>query len=322
MKVLILGAAGMLGRKLALHLQRVGRIQGHDISELVLADVIEPSQDGVRCVEVNITDAAQVSALINERPDVIFHLAAIVSGEAEANFDKGYAINLGGTQNILEAIRGQQAYCPRVVFASSLAIYGAPLPDVILDDTATLPLSSYGAQKSLGEMLVNDYTRKGFIDGVSLRLPTICIRPGLPNKAASGFYSSILREPLAGQEAILPVAESLRHWFASPRAAVGFLAHGAEIDGAALGPRRALCLPGVSASVGEMLDALERVAGPKARELVRFEADAAVDAIVSTWPKAFDPQRALAHGFVAEANFDQIIKTHIEDELGGVLPSL
>ncbi|WP_391481141.1 D-erythronate dehydrogenase [Nereida sp. NH-UV-3] len=322
MKVLILGAAGMLGRKLALHLQRVGRIQGHDISELVLADVIAPSQDGARCVEVNITDAVQVGALINERPDVIFHLAAIVSGEAEANFDKGYAINLGGTQNVLEAIRGQQAYCPRVVFASSLAIYGAPLPDVILDDTATLPLSSYGAQKSLGEMLVNDYTRKGFIDGVSLRLPTICIRPGAPNKAASGFYSSILREPLAGQEAILPVAESLRHWFASPRAAVGFLAHGAEIDTAALGPRRALCLPGVSASVGEMLDALERVAGPKARALVRFEADAAVDAIVSTWPKAFDPQRALAHGFVAEASFDQIIQTHIEDELGGVLPSL
>jgi nucleoside-diphosphate-sugar epimerase len=244
MKVLILGAAGMLGRKLALHLQRVGRIQGHYISELVLADVIAPSQDGARCGKVNITDAGQVSALINERPDVIFHLAAIVSGEAEANFDKGYAINLGGTQNVLEAIRGQQAYCPRVVFASSLAIYGAPLPDVILDDTATLPLSSYGAQKSLGEMLVNDYTRKGFIDGVSLRLPTICIRPGAPNKAASGFYSSILREPLAGQEAILPVAESLRHWFASPRAAVGFLAHGAEIDAAALGPRRALCLPG------------------------------------------------------------------------------
>mgnify|MGYP001025514803 FL=1 len=322
MKVLILGAAGMLGRKLALHLQRVGRIQGHDISELVLADVIAPSQDGARCGKVNITDAGQVSALINERPDVIFHLAAIVSGEAEANFDKGYAINLGGTQNVLEAIRGQQAYCPRVVFASSLAIYGAPLPDVILDDTATLPLSSYGAQKSLGEMLVNDYTRKGFIDGVSLRLPTICIRPGAPNKAASGFYSSILREPLAGQEAVLPVAESLRHWFASPRAAVGFLAHGAEIDTAALGPRRALCLPGVSASVGEMLDALERVAGPKARALVRFEADAAVDAIVSTWPKAFDPQRALAHGFVAEASFDQIIQTHIEDELGGVLPSL
>ena len=322
MKVLILGAAGMLGRKLALHLQRVGRIQGHYISELVLADVIAPSQDGARCGKVNITDAGQVSALINERPDVIFHLAAIVSGEAEANFDKGYAINLGGTQNVLGAIRGQQAYCPRVVFASSLAIYGAPLPDVILDDTATLPLSSYGAQKSLGEMLVNDYTRKGFIDGVSLRLPTICIRPGAPNKAASGFYSSILREPLAGQEAVLPVAESLRHWFASPRAAVGFLAHGAEFDTAALGPRRALCLPGVSASVGEMLDALERVAGPKARALVRFEADAAVDAIVSTWPKAFDPQRALAHGFVAEASFDQIIQTHIEDELGGVLPSL
>jgi nucleoside-diphosphate-sugar epimerase len=254
---------------------------------------------------------------------VIFHLAAIVSGEAEANFDKGYAINLDGTRYLLDAIRaeGQRApYVPRVVNTSSIAVFGAPFPEVIHDEFFTTPLTSYGTQKAIGELLLTDYSRKGFMDGISIRLPTICIRPGKPNAAASGFFSNILREPLAGQEAVLPVEDDVLHWHASPRSAVGFLIHAATMDLAPMGWRRALTMPGLPATVGQQIEALRRVAGEKAVKLIRRVPDETIRRIVAGWPRQFDASRALSLGFVAEKTFDEIIRVHVEDELGGRIP--
>jgi nucleoside-diphosphate-sugar epimerase len=257
--------------------------------------------------------------LIAGRPDVVFHLAAIVSGEAELDFDKGYRINLDGTRMLFDAIRlAGGGYKPRVVFTSSIAVFGAPFPDAIGDEFFNTPLLSYGTQKAIGELLLADYTRRGFMDGVGIRLPTICIRPGLPNKAASGFFSGILREPLAGQEALLPVSEDVRHWHASPRSAVGFLVHAGTMDTARIGPRRNLTMPGISATVGEQIAALKRVAGEKVASRIKREPDPFIVGIVAGWPRNFDPKRALELGFTtAEKSFDDIIRIHIDDELGG-----
>ena len=257
--------------------------------------------------------------LIADRPEVIFHLAAIVSGEAELDFDKGYRINLDGTRMLFDAIRlAGDGYKPRVVFTSSIAVFGAPFPEAIGDEFFHTPLLSYGTQKAIGELLLADYSRRGFMDGVGIRLPTICIRPGLPNKAASGFFSGILREPLAGKEAVLPVSEDVRHWHASPRSAVGFLIHAASIDTATVGPRRNLTMPGLSATVGEQIAALRRVAGEKVAARIRREPDTFIMGIVAGWPRNFAPRRALELGFTtAEKTFDDIIKIHIDDELGG-----
>lgn len=238
MHVLILGAAGMIGRKLAFHLPKRGILAGRDITALSLADVTLPGQPagfaGTSSVaSVDIADPGAVAKCIADRPHVIFHLAAIVWGEAEADFDKGYRVNLDGTRHLLEGIRheGRQApYRPRLVFASSIAVFGAPFPDRIEDEFHTTPLTSCGTQKAISELLLADYSRRGIVDGIAIRLPTICIRPGTPDKAASGFFSNILREPLAGQEAVLPVRTDIRHWHASPRTAIGFLAHAAAID--------------------------------------------------------------------------------------------
>jgi nucleoside-diphosphate-sugar epimerase len=268
----------------------------------------------------DISSQGETAKLIAGRPDLIFHLAAIVSGEAEADFDKGYRINLDGTRRLFEAIRAEAAkapYKPRVIFTSSIAVFGAPFPEKIADDFFTTPLTSYGAQKAIGELLLSDYSRRGIFDGVGLRLPTICIRPGKPNKAASGFFSNILREPLAGQEAVLPVSEDVRHWHASPRAAIEFFIRAATIDLALLGWRRNLTMPGYSATVGEQIAALARVAGPKAASLIRREPDPKIAAIVAGWPRDFDAKRALGLGFRAEGSFDEIIRVHIDDELGG-----
>ncbi len=206
-------------------------------------------------------------------PDVIFHLAAVVSGEAESDFEKGYRVNLDGTRQLLEAIRAIDGYCPRVVFASSIAVFGAPFPDTIGDEFVTAPLTSYGTQKAICELLLSDYTRRGFLDGVGIRLPTVCVRPGAPNLAASGFFSNIIREPLNGREAVLPVTDDVRHWHASPRAAVGFLLHAADIGTDALGTRRCLTMPGVSVTVGEQIEALRAVAGDEIVQLIRREPD-------------------------------------------------
>ena len=221
----------------------------------------------------DLADPGAAQRLVEGRPDVIVHLAAVVSGEAEADFDKGYRVNLDGTRALLEAIRAADGYRPRLVFASSIAVFGAPLPNPIPEDFATLPLTSYGTQKAIDELLLADYTRRGFVDGIGIRLPTICIRPGAPNKAASGFFSNILREPLVGQEAVLPVPETVRHWHASPRSAVGFCLRAATIDTEQIGPRRTLSMPGLSATVGEQIEALRRVGGEEAVRLIRHEPD-------------------------------------------------
>jgi D-erythronate 2-dehydrogenase len=307
-RVLVLGAAGMLGRKLAERLAGDGRV-----TELALVDVAASS------TEVDVADVAApgvAAALVASRPDTIFHLAAVLSGEAEADFDKGYRVNLDGTRGLLEAVRAVGGgYRPRVVFASSIAVFGAPFPDPIGDDFQTTPLTSYGTQKAIGELLLADYTRRGFLDGVGIRLPTICVRPGAPNRAASGFFSGIIREPLNGEDAVLPVPDDVRHWFASPRAAVDFLVHAAEIDGTALGDRRSLTMPGVSATVAEQIEALRRAGGEEAVRRIRREPDETIMRIVAGWPGRFDARRALALGFRAERDFDEIVRVHVEDEL-------
>lgn len=324
MHILIIGAAGMVGRKLTDALVREGRVGDRPIERLTLADVVAPAAPQWRgAVEARAVDLSAPGAAANlaaGRPDLIFHLAAIVSGEAEAHFEKGYRINLDGTRLLLEAIRLEGAkspYLPRLVFTSSIAVFGAPFPEAIGDEFFSTPLTSYGTQKAISELLLNDYSRKGFVDGVGIRLPTIVVRPGKPNLAASGFFSNILREPLVGQEAVLPVSRDVRHWFASPRAAVGFLLHAATMEAGKLGWRRTVTAPGLSATVGEEIEALLRIAGDKAVQLIREEPDEMIVRIVAGWPRNFDAARAVGLGFRAESSMDEIIRAHIEDELGG-----
>jgi len=323
MKILIIGAAGMIGTKLTARLFADGEIGGKPITDLVLADIVAPTPPPMVGVEIttvaaDLSEPGVATRLVASRPDIIFHLAAIVSGEAEVDFDRGYRINLDGTRGLLEAIRqAGEAYCPRVVFTSSIAVFGAPFHQAISDDFFNTPLTSYGTQKAICELLISDYTRRGFLDGIGIRLPTIVVRPGLPNKAASGFFSDIIREPLAGQEAILPVAESTRHWFATPRSAVNFLVHAAGLDGEAVGARRNMTMPGLSVTVAEQIDALRNVAGDRVADRIVRKPDAAIMRIVEGWPRNFAAERALALGFHAESSFEEIIRIHIADELGG-----
>jgi nucleoside-diphosphate-sugar epimerase len=301
-KVLVIGAAGMIGRKLVPALAQEG---------LILHDVVP--FEGASAVS-DLSQPGEAEKLIARRPEVIYHLAAVVSGEAEADFEKGYRVNLDGTRRLFEAIR-KENYRPRVVFTSSIAVFGAPFPEAIDDEFLSAPLTSYGTQKAVGELLLADYSRRGFMDGIGIRLPTICVRPGKPNKAASGFFSGIIREPLAGQEALLPVPETVRHWFASPRAAVGFLIHASRLKTEQLGARRNLNMPGVSATVAEQIEALRKVAGDEVAQRIRRAPDATIQRIVEGWPRNFDAQRALALGFRADASFEEIIRIHIADEL-------
>ncbi len=305
MKILIIGAAGMIGRKLA---------AAHTNHDLILADVVAPP-DLPNSTQLTVDLAAPdtPARLIAQRPETIYHLAAIVSGEAEADFDKGYAVNLDATRALLEAIRATPNYHPRIVYASSAAVFGRPFPDCIPDDFHTVPLTSYGTQKAIAELLINDYSRRGIIDGVSLRLPTICIRPGTPNRAASSFFSNILREPLAGKTANLPVPEGTRHWFASPRAAIGFFRHAAQMDTGPLATDRAITVPGLTATVADQLAALSRAAGPAALKLITRNPDPAVERIVAGWALEFTATRARALGFAADASFDAIIEAHLTD---------
>ena len=327
MHILVLGAAGMVGRKLVERLVREGKLGSQTIERMTLFDVVTPSAPDRASFEVttlagDLSVSGESERLVAGRPDVIFHLAAIVSAEAEADFDKGYRVNLDGTQNLFEAVRlVGGGYCPRLVFTSSIAVFGAPFPGAIPDEFHLTPLTSYGTQKAIGELLLADYSRRGFFDGVGIRLPTIVVRPGRPNKAASGFFSGIIREPLNGQEAILPVADTVMHWHASPRAAVGFLIHAATMDTGKLGARRSLTMPGLAATVADQIEALRRVAGEKAVSLIRREPDATVAGIVDGWPREFDARRAESLGFKAESTFDEIIRVYIDDELGGRIPA-
>ena len=326
MHILVLGAAGMVGRKLVERLAADGRLGAATIDRMTLFDVVTPADPRigipVRPIGGDLAMPGQAERLIAGRPDVVFHLAAVVSGEAEADFEKGYRVNLDGTRAMIEAIRRiAGGYKPRVVFTSSIAVFGAPFPGGgIHDEFHSTPLTSYGTQKAIGELLLADYSRRGILDGVGVRLPTICVRPGTPNKAASGFFSSIIREPLNGQEAVLPVPDTVRHWHASPRSAVAFMLHAATIDTTRLGNRRSLTMPGLSVTIAEQIQALRQVAGDRIAGLVRHEPDPAITRIVEGWPEGFNAQRAEGLGFRAERTFEEIVRIYIEDELGGRVP--
>lgn len=323
MHILITGAAGMVGRKLTERLVIDRALNSQPIEKLTLIDIVAPTRpagfsDHVKTRAADLAEPGVAEKAVSERPEVIFHLAGVVSGEAETDFEKGYRVNLDGTRALLEAIRALgDGYKPKVVFTSSIAVFGAPFPDAIPDDFHHTPLTSYGTQKAICELLLADYTRRGFLDGVGIRLPSIVVRPGKPNKAASGFFSNIIREPLAGQDVTLPVSDDVLHWHASPRSAVGFLLHAAKLTRAELGDRINLTMPGVCCTVGEQIEALRRVAGDKVVARIRRAPDELVSRIVAGWPRRFDARRALKLGFTVEKTFDDIIRAHIEDELGG-----
>jgi nucleoside-diphosphate-sugar epimerase len=322
MKVVITGGAGFLGQRLARRLLEKGSLtdsrgRESEITSLVLVDVAAANDFGdarVKSVVGDIADAALVREVIGADVDSVFHLAAIVSGQAEADFDLGMRINLDATRLLLEACRASGKR-PRFVFTSSVAVYGGKLPDVVLDTTALNPRSSYGMQKAVGELLVNEYSRRGFVDGRVLRLPTISVRPGKPNKAASSFASGIIREPLNGEEAVCPVPRETRLWLLSPRGAIAALVKGHELAAESLQDSRTINLPGLSVSVADMVAALGRVAGDDAVGRIRWEPDATVERIVGSWPAAWDASRARSLGFDGDADFDAIVRSHIEDEL-------
>jgi nucleoside-diphosphate-sugar epimerase len=326
MRIVITGGGGFIGKKLAAALLARGMVEldggRREIERLTLFDVVAPEglPNDPRLVRIagDITDPAQVRALIAPGTDAVFHLAAIVSANAEADFDLGMAVNLDGTRHVLESCRALGSV-PRLVFASSVAVYGGAMPAVGHDDMILTPQTSYGAQKAIGELLVSDYSRKGFLDGRALRLPTIVVRPGKPNKAASTFASSIIREPLAGQPAICPVSREAAMYVLSPRRVVEALIHALALPGAALGPVRMQTLPGITVTIGQMVDALASIAGPEVAARIQWQPDALIQKIVAGWLPAFDAKRARSLGFQADPDIGAIIRAHIEDELGGAV---
>jgi nucleoside-diphosphate-sugar epimerase len=319
MKVLITGGGGFLGQGIARALLARGGLAeapggASRLSELVLFDQTfsTPTFDdnSVRRVSGDILDR-QLVADACRGADAVFHLASVVSAGAEADFDLGMKVNLDGMRTVLEACRAQ-ASKPRLVFTSSVAAFGGELAPVVLDTTAATPRSSYGTQKVIGELLVNDYTRKGYIDGRAVRLPTIVIRPGEPNRAASGFMSNILREPINGEAAVCPVPAEAKMWIASPRRAVDALIHAMELPAGKWGESRTLNAPGITVSVAEALAALEKIVGPAALARVRFERDAEIERIVLGWPVAFATERADRLGFARDSGIEEIIRMHID----------
>ena len=328
MKILVLGGGGMIGQRLIQHLAKNPQLAGKAISETRLVDAfIEPkvpdkSPFQIHSQVADITNAQTCHDLVSDEPEIIFHLAAIVSGEAESNFEKGYSVNLDGTRNLFEAIRARKGYCPRVVYTSTAAVYGGPYPEDIDDDFILQPSTSYGTQKAIGELLLNDYSRKGFLDGIGLRLPTICVRPGKPNAAASGVFSNIIREPLVGIETTLAVSKDVSMIFASPRSAVGFLVHAAQLDTSLLGTQRSMIMPGVHATIGDEIQALGRVAGEKVLSFIKeVDIDPFAQQMVDAWNfPAFPATRARSLGFTCEKSFDELIHLHIESELDGKIP--
>jgi nucleoside-diphosphate-sugar epimerase len=325
MEILITGGAGFLGVKLARQLLARGTLSDatgtqRTINRITLLDRVaaqgfEDPRIVIRCGDVS--DAATIDSVMTADVASIFHLAAVVSGEAENDFDLGMRINLDATRLLLDAAR-HKGHCPRFIFTSSLAVFGGALPQQVLDTTALTPQGSYGAQKAMGELMVTDYSRKGYIDGRALRVPTVSVRPGLPNKAASGFASGIIREPLNGMPVVCPVAPDTRVWLCSPRSALINLIHSHEIDGQSLGASRSLSLPGLATTVGEMVSALGRIAGKKAVDLISWQEDAAVSRLIRSWPGDFLTTRADALGFIKDADFDAVIEAYVADELGGL----
>jgi D-erythronate 2-dehydrogenase len=321
--ILVTGAAGMIGRKLTERLGKDDALAGKPVDKLTLLDVVRPAKPAtfkgnVETIAADLATPSEAAKAIAPRPEVIFHLAGVVSGEAELDFDKGYHVNLDGTRALLEAIRATgDGYRPRLVYTSSIAVFGAPFPPSIPDDFHLTPLTSYGTQKAIGEALLADYTRRGICDGVGIRLPSVVVRPGKPNKAASGFFSGIIREPLAGLEAVLPVPETVVHTHASPRAAVGFLIHAASLARDALGARINLSMPGVCCTVAEQIASLRRIAGERVAARIRRANDPLVARIVEGWPQRIEARRARELGFSAEGSFDEIVRIHIDEDRSG-----
>jgi nucleoside-diphosphate-sugar epimerase len=284
--------------------------------ELLLADIILPqnptSDPRVRCLQLDLSDSGEIKSLISERTGIVFHLAAIVSSHAEKDFDLGWRINMDVTRQLLETCRNARPVI-KFVFASSLAVYGGPLPSIVNDSTAVTPRSSYGTQKAIGELLVNDYSRKGFVDGRVLRLPTICVRPGRPNQAASSFVSSIIREPLNGETAICPVSPDLPLFLSSPDTVINNIIYAAKLKTEELPEWRTINLPGITVTVKEMLDSLRRLTNEETLKLVQFKKDEAVNRIVSSWPGTIDNSNALRLGFKVDDNFDDFIRQYKKD---------
>lgn len=314
MNILILGGGGMLGQKLAQALMARGQLRGRPIARLTLADIAAPTPlPGAQSVVCNIADPASVTAPIAPDTDVIFHLAAIVSSQAEAEFDLGLSINLDGTRHVLDAAR-RLGTCPVVVFTSSLAVYGGDVPDPITDHSFLNPQTSYGAQKAMGELLLNDYSRRGFVDGRGFRLPTISVRPGAPNKAASGFMSSIFREPLNGLSANCPVGPDYAHYYLSPRRCVENLILGAELQASDLGQNRCMIMPGRMWTIGQMIDAMTEVAGPAPAARITWDAQPDIARIVNGWRSDLRADRALALGLRADDSFADNIRAYLADD--------
>ena len=327
MRVLILGGGGMIGQKLIHELAKNPQINGQSITEVTLVDAfIEPkipenSKFPITSLIADITNKETCKKLIEKKPKLIFHLAAIVSGEAESNFEKGYSVNLDGTRNLFEAVRATGNYHPRLVYTSTAAVYGGPYPADVDDDFILQPSTSYGTQKAIGELMLNDYSRRGFFDGIGLRLPTICVRPGKPNAAASGVFSNIIREPLVGIETTLSVSKDVSMIFASPKSAVGFLIHAAKVDTSSLGTQRSMIMPGVHATIADEIAALGRVAGDKVVSYIKEAHDPFAQKMVEAWNfPAFPAARARSLGFTCEKTFDELIRLHIDTELHGEIP--
>ena len=314
MRVVVTGGCGFLGRRVASQL-----LERSEVEELVLFDNAPsalplPEDNRLRLVTGDIAERETVHAVIAPGTDSVFHLAAVVSGQAEADTDHGYRVNLDGTRAVLDACRALGT-CPRVIFASSLAVYGGELPPAVGDETPLTPQTSYGTQKAIGELLVNDYSRTEFIDGRAVRLPTVVVRPGRPNRAASTFASSMIREPLSGREAVCPVSPDTVMALASPRRIVAGLLHAHDLPGDALGTSRSLQLPGFSVSVGEMAAAVHRAGGAEAKPRIRWEPDPQVQQIISGWPQTLRTPRAEALGFTAGSGIDEVVEAFIEDDL-------
>jgi D-erythronate 2-dehydrogenase len=318
MHIVITGGAGFLGRRLAQQLLQRGTLRdaaGNDstIAKITIVDTVEVRDlSDLRLDQItgDVADRAVLERAIDRDTTSIFHLAAVVSGQAEADFELGMRVNLDASRTVLDVCRSA-GHRPRVIFTSSVAVYGGTLPELVTDATPLTPQSSYGTQKAIAELLIADYTRKGFVDGRVLRLPTISVRPGRPNAAASSFASGIIREPLNGDEAVCPVDPSTRLWLASPETAIGCLIVGQEIASESLGANRAVNVPGLSVTVREMVDALERNAGTDVKRLIRWERDPRIERIVGTWPGAWDTTRARTLGFPADANFDEVVRAYM-----------